>query len=316
MNSTQSPTARPPRVRQGEKKGSSATSVEAPKKEGIFMIGGGQKVVTDDDLKQITFSIKVNVECKNDEREVTAVVPIYEHALLSLIWSRIGGEARIVADWLPAQAKYPRIVKLSRDMLRDEVQRLEATYRTHLPNGTVKNHFKDLYGRDGDPVRGFYKVINQQVRAWHELSDRVRGGYRIIAEDLLSISNLARPEGTIEAPDLVTNFDDVTIEDGEKKEEQFKMEGEIDEDPLADLQQFLYQRNWESDVVMDLCKILGDGDTGNKVKVNELPSLHGKKGEQTRLMNDYKAFIAHAERKVQQQDALKAESEIVPIKTL
>ena len=262
------------------------------KDDAIFMIGGGQKEVSADDLKHITFSVKVNVECKNDEREVTAVVPIYEHTLLQSMWSRIGGEARLVADWLPAQAKYPRVVKLSRDMLRDEIQRLESTYRVHLPNGTVKNYFKETFGRDGDPITGFYNVINKQVRAWHVLSEKVRKGHRMIAEDLVAISHIARPESGFASPDEVSNFEDVTIEGAAP----VRMEGEIESDPLADIQNFLYDRNWTSEVVMDLCKLLGDGESPAKIKINDLPSLHGKKAEQARLMSDFKAFVARGEK--------------------
>lgn len=304
MNATSTPTNHPPKVRQGEKPA-------APAAPSIFMIGGGQKEVTEEDLKQITFTIKVNVECKHDEREVTAVVPIYEHVLLAAMWSRTGGEAKLVADWLPAAAKYPRLVKLSRDMLRDEVQRLEATYKTHLPNGTVKNHFKDIYGTDGDPIRGFYRIINQQVRAWHALSDRIRLGHRLLAEDLLAISNLARPASSLESPDLVSNFDDVTVESGHEKQQPERMEGELDDDPLAALQDFLYSREHSSEVVMDLCKMLGDGD--GKVKVNDLPSLHGKRGEQSRLLADYKAFLAQAEKKAAAAKGREAEAEIEPV---
>jgi hypothetical protein len=307
------PTTRPKKVRQGEKP--AVAAVIPPKKESIFMIGGGQKEVTEEDLRQITFTIKVNVECKNDEREVTAVVPIYEHVLLSAIWSRIGGEARLVADWLPAAAKYPRMVKLSRDMLRDEVQRLEATYRTHLPNGTVRNYFKDIYGRDGDPIRGFYRVINQQVRAWHALSEKIRGGHRLMAEDLLAISNIAKPEATIEMPDEVQDFADVTVEDGGPKKPAPLMEGELEEDPLADLQEFLGGRQWDTETIMDLSKLLGDGDKVTQVKVNDLPSLHGKKAEQARLMSDYKAFLAHAEKKAAAIAAREAEGELLPAQT-
>jgi hypothetical protein len=285
-----------------------ATAIEPakPKDTSFFLIGGGQKEVSEDDLKHITFSIKVNVECKNDEREVTAVVPIYEHTLLQSMWSRIGGEARLVSDWLPAAAKYPRMVKLSRDMLRDEIQRLESTYRTHLPNGTVKNYFKETFGRDGDPVTGFYKVINLQVRAWHALSEKVRRGHRLISEDLVAISNIARPESLIASPDEVSNFNDVTIEEGAVPE---RLEGEIDEDPLADIQNFLYDRNWSSEVVMDLCKLLGDGESPAKIRINDLPSLHGKKADQSRLMTDFKAFVARSEKN--KSDAkLNAESAI------
>lgn len=263
------------------------------KPSSIYMVGGGQKEVSDEDLRAITFSIKVNVECKNDEREVTAVVPIYEHALLTQMWSRIGGEARLVSDWLPAAAKYPRVVKLSRDMLRDEIQRLESTYRVHLPNGTAKNFFKEVFGRDGDPITGFYKVINLQVRAWHALSEKVRNGHRMISEDLVAISNLAKPPSQIASPDEVFNYDDVTTEDGSRT----PVEGEIEEDPLADIQNFLYSREWSSEVVMDLCKRLGDGESPSKVKVNDLPSLHGKKAEQARLMSDFKAYLARDEKR-------------------
>lgn len=262
------------------------------KPSSIFMIGGGQKEVSDEDLRSITFSIKVNVDCKNDEREVTAVVPIYEHALLAQMWSRIGGEARLVSDWLPAAANYPRVVKLSRDMLRDEIQRLESTYRVHLPNGTAKNFFKEVFGRDGDPITGFYRVINLQVHAWHALTKKLRNGHRLISEDLVAISDLAKPVSQIASPDEVHDYTDITVESGGER-----VEGIIEDDPLADIQNFLYGRDWSSEVVMDLCKRLGDGESPSKIKVNDLPSLHGKKADQSRLMSDFKMYLARDEKR-------------------
>ena len=191
-------------------------------------------------------------------------------------------------------------------MLRDEIRRLEETYKTHLPNGTVRSHFKDIYGRDGDPIAGFYRVINKQVRAWHELQAKIRNGHRLIAEDLLAISNIANPEAHIASPDEITDFSDVSIEEGGSHQ---VMEGEIDADPLADMMDFLSARNWSADVIMDLSKLLGDGENVTQVKVNSLPSLHGKRGEQLRLMTDFKAFIAHTEKKTAAEEKQKAATE-------
>lgn len=294
MNATQAPIA-PPK----------------PESTPFFMIGGGQKSVSDDDLKQLTFTIRCNVECKMDERELTACIPIYEHVLLNAIWKHHGGEAKLVADWLPAMARYPRVTKLSRDMLRDEVKRLGETYRVALPNGNTRNYFKDIYGRDGDPVRGFYKIINLQVRAWHELSAKIKNGHRLMSEDLQVISDLALPAELEISPDAVTNFEDVTVDQGIAAPIE-RMEGELEEDPLADLGDFLSQRGWNYEVIMDLTKLLGDGEAPTHAKVSQLVSLHGKKSEQARLVADYKAFFADQEKKANAAKAKAAEKEIVP----
>lgn len=289
-----------------------ATATPAkPKPAAIFMIGGGQKEVTQDDLKARTFSIRVNVECKTDEREVTAVVPIYEHILLEARYQPLGGEARITADWLPSQARYPRVVPLSMDNLRDEVKRLEATYRIHLPNGNVRSIFKEVYGRDGDPIRGFYRVLNDQVRAWRALERRVLAGHKMQADDMLKISHIGKPEANEIAPVAVSDFRDGLVDsDGTLAIQAPEVDGVIGEDPLADLMEHLGANGWDAEVIMDLCKALGDGDKVTQVRVNELPSIHGKKSQGTKLMADYRAWLKKAEAKVAADSARAAESEL------
>ena len=66
----------------------------AKNKASLFMLGGGQKEISEDDLKARTMTFRVNIECKTDEKEVTATVPIYEHPLLSARYRSLGGEAR------------------------------------------------------------------------------------------------------------------------------------------------------------------------------------------------------------------------------
>ena len=290
-----------------------ATATPAKTKpQPIFMIGGGQKEVTQDDLKHRTFTIRVNVECKTDEREVTAVVPIYEHVLLEARYMPLGGEARITADWLPSQARYPRVVPLSMDNLRDEVKRLEATYRIHLPNGNVRSLFKEVFGRDGDPIRGFYRVLNEQVRAWRALERRVLAGHKLQADDMLKISHIAKPEASEIAPAEVSDFSDGLVDsDGTLPIKGPDEEGVIGDDPLADLMEHLGAQGWDAEVIMDLCKALGDGDKVTQVRVNELPSIHGKKALGTKLMADYRVWLKKAEEKAKAETARAAESTLV-----
>jgi hypothetical protein len=268
----------------------------------LWMIGGGQKEVTGDDLKKRTFTVKVNVECKTDEREVTAVVPIYEHVLLEARYKREGGEARLTSDWLPSAARYPRVVPLSIDNLRDEVKRLKATYRVHLQNGGVRNFFEDIYGRDGDPVKGFFDIVNKQVRAWRELEARVKQGYRMVAEDLVKISHLVHPD---ESDATIPEIEDLS--DGLIDAEAPAMIAAPDDedtiiDPLSDLQAFMYKKGWDSEIIMDLCKAVGDGDRINQARVNQLPSLHNKKAERQKLMTDFRAWTTKAEKKATKQE--------------
>jgi hypothetical protein len=287
-----------------------APPIRPPAPQPIFMIGGGNKEVTESDLAPITFTVRVNIDCKNDEREVTAVVPLYEHPLLMRMWRRTGGDAKITADWLPSAAKYPRVCKLSRDNLRDEIKRLSETYKVHNPNGSVTNFFEKVYGLAGDPVRGFYRVINEQVRAWHKLQDRIRSGHKMLPEDLLEIANIAEPEAATISPDTTNDFSDVTIDDGKLAEPP--VEGTFADDPLDDLRTFLFEREWDPSIVMDLLKMLGDGEKVSPVKVNTLPSLHGKKSEQARLVADYRAFLAAGEKKVMAAKNREAEQSIEP----
>ena len=264
----------------------------AKNKASLFMLGGGQKEISEDDLKARTMTFRVNIECKTDEKEVTATVPIYEHPLLSARYRSLGGEARLTAQWLPSKSKFTRVVPLSLDMLRDEVTRLEGSYTVHMQNGGKKSLFKEVYGRDGDPIKGFYRVINLQVKAWNKLQEMIRNGHRLSDEDLQAISDLAKPVETFDAPMRETDFQDASIEDSADQED----ETPSIQDPMADLQAFLTDRNWETAIIMDLCKMMGDGEGANRVNVKDLPSLHGKRAEQTRLMADFRSFMAQAEK--------------------
>lgn len=283
-------------------------TIAAKPKNDFVMLGGGQKEVSQEDLEFLTTTVRVNVECKTDEKEVTATVPIYEVPLLQARYRSLGGEARLVAQWLPAKMKYTRIIPLSLDMLRDEVTRLEGSYVVFLQNGGKKSLFKEIYGKNGDPIKGFYRCINLQSKAWKGLNNKIRDGHRLIDEDLVAISNLALPQETFERPERQIDISDATMEGDDAAPDT---DGSEIADPMADLQTWLSEKNWDSEIIMDLCRLLGDGVAVTQVNVKDLPSLHGKRGQQTRLLADFKSFMAHAEKKAAQQatEAARVQSE-------
>jgi hypothetical protein len=257
----------------------------------LFMIGGGQKEIEAGDLVNRTFSVKVNVECKTDDREVTACVPLYEVPLLQKRYSKVGGEARVTAEWLPAKAKHPRVIPLSLDNLRDEITRLRTEYRSAKADGKNSYLFDEIYGQEGNPIRGFYAVINKQVKAWRELEKRVIGGERMMAEDLQAIVNIATPKVDFEAPDQIDNLveaavgdDSAPVIDGPPEEDQVI-------DPLADLQDMLTEKGVDTDVVMEVCKLVGDNQKLTMGTLDTIPSLHGKKSEIREVLAHCKAWV-------------------------
>lgn len=268
----------------------------------FHMLGGGQKEVNHDDLLPRTLTIRVNVECKTDEREVTATVPLYEVPLLKLRYNSEGGSARVTADWLPNKMRFSRLVVLTNDMLRDEIKRLEGDYRIHQANGGVRSLFKDVYGRDGDPIRGFYAVIAKHVKAWKKIEARiVGGGAKLSDEDLNDLVGMATPRTEFDVVDAADDLRDRTldlpdIDDGSAKDI-------LPEDPMADLQEFLGRKGYDVDIIIELCKAIGDGKDVTSGLLMQMPSMHGKKGEARKLLADHRAWVVSVEKKLEKAKA-------------
>lgn len=256
----------------------------------IAMIGGGQPAVTQADLTPRTFTIRVNVDCKTEDKEGTAVVPIFEARLLRMKHMHHGGDATVTSMWLPDKMKYPRKVPLSTDNLRDIIGRLQSVYVIHQPNGSKRVLFSELFGPGMAGIRRFYDVIRDQAKAWRKLEQRIAGGHKATSEDFEAIAALADHMTPEIEPDI----------ESDAMAPAATVPGLPDEldivDPMADLQEFFAEKGVDTEVIMDVCKVIGDGETITGVMLQGLPSLAGKRSRAYEILKVWKAFQEHQAR--------------------
>lgn len=254
----------------------------------FFMIGGGQKEVSADDLATKIMGIRVHCTFKNEEREVDDTRPIYEIPLMDAMWRKTGGEAIITPVWLPARMKHSRLFPMSEDILRTEAKRLDMTYRLPLPNGQFVRYFNEIYGKDGDPVDGFYRVVAKQGKMWNDIRDKLakevdsgRPRRDISLDELMDIYNIAIPKAKFATAQGIDMVSDIELPD-----DGIQMAGgaESISDPLAGLRRHLTADDFGMEVVMELLTAMGSGNPPDVQMIGALSSLNGRKGDQKRLL--------------------------------
>jgi len=272
----------------------------------FFMIGGGQKEVSARDLSAHTRTIRVNVNVKTDDRELTAAVPLYEVVMLQWMYMPIGGSVEVSTQWLPPRAKYPRVCVLSLDMIRTEIKRLSENYVRHSASGK-QNGFEQVFGKDGNAIAAFFKLLDRQHKAWAKLEDKAASdpNWRMSQEDIQDIVDLAKPESSELEPMKLEDFTDrmimgdaQTAGTGKVKSEEAPGVEEFANDPAADLQEFLGKQGYDTAVIMDITRLVSGREKITKNLLSTLPSLHGKRSEINQLMRHFNQWLKEVESKL------------------
>jgi hypothetical protein len=259
-----------------------------PAKGEFIMVGGGQPTISQADLKPKIKGIRVQATFRHDERELTDDRPIYEIPLMDAFWRLTGGEVVINAMWLPPRMMYSRLFDMSEYVLRTEAVRLDTTYRVPSPNGAGRNMFKEIYGREGDAIDGFYRVVAKQARAWNELMEKMRREGRVngaIAQDeLQAICNIALPEQKFVHAEGIEMISDIALPEDPVARELEEMGIS---DRHASLRRYLSGCGFEAEVYMEFLTAIGDGERVTPAMLGSMRSLTGKTSEQKKLARAY-----------------------------
>lgn len=257
-----------------------------PMKLETFGGGDGLNATTIIDTQNVSFTTRVNVSMKSEDREVDAAVPVYEIPLLKRRYRQTGGSLTISNDWLYSRETgveaYPRVVPLSRYTLRKEFERLASTYVIASQNGGKMSFYEQVYGKG---AQKFYDKVTECARYWVRLVAKMKseGRHKPTLEEIEALAAICEPEDG--------NVEEVKISEIELPDNAVQPEAVVDiNDPTIALSSFLAEKDISPEIISAVCDLYAGNDKVTPSQITQIEAVRGKPKLAAEIVDAIRAF--------------------------